>query len=262
MSVMLPNIAMVVGGLVGSIDDLIEEIGRLSGRSEDAVRAEVSTQLALRLSLLILGELEGSVNYSVVKQRIQSLFPKVSDTKLNSTVDSFAKALVLVESSEVGPKLRLQDISYPTRRKLFARQGNRCGICGWSFQQSNYTEREEWAGQPCLDHKVPNKIGGEKSENLWITCSLCNTLKEAALHIGEHGRIWSNNALFRKRGRSVAFWTLIRDGKCSQASCDVGPNKDQLFVERVSNRGAWVADNCRTRCISHLRFGMQGALLY
>jgi hypothetical protein len=259
---MLPDVATLLAKIYGSTETLTAEIARLSSRDLAVLKSEITNHLALRFAFLVAGELSGSGNYPQIRERLSKLLPDRTEQQIDTLSGEFAKLLITIDSSDAGQKLGLQGLPYPTRRRIYELQGHRCAVCGWGFRTANITEREDWECVPCLDHIVPHRVGGEQLKNLRITCTLCNTIKEATLHIGEQGRVWTNNYVFRPQSRAVAYWTLVRDQRCTTPDCGNAPSNAQLFVERISSRGLWVVDNCRTRCHKHLSVAPQDTLPY
>jgi hypothetical protein len=231
-----------------SIEDLLALLTDLSGRAQDELRAELSEHLATRVAFLLLGDVLDAGNYSIVQDRLARRFGAARGD-VTALADELAHTMARIDAAGISRKSGLRDLPYPIRRRLFATQNNRCGICGWCFADDVPSWRCEAECQATLDHRVPFGFGGERLENLWVLCSLCNTIKAARTHIGENGRVWINNHIYYEAKRPVAFWTMRRDKKC--VDCSMGPGATRLQVQRRNQLGAWVVDNCRTVCPAH-----------
>jgi len=224
------------------ISSLLHGLAHVSGRNEADLEREVREHLATRLAFLLLGEVEGAANFPTIGRRIRQALPP--NAELGDLVSSVAKFSCAVESSNDMRRTSWADLPYPIRTAMLIKQGRRCGVCGWDFV-ATATEGLDKRG-PTLDHKMPYRLGGDSLDNLWVLCALCNAIKESALHVGEHGRTWTNNFVYGGRRRSIAFWVMYRDKVCLR--CGVLPSTTQLFVYRRHDRGSWSHDNCVTSC--------------
>jgi len=246
---MLPAAAQEVLRLQPNIDGLLSLLAQITSRPVSELESELKTHLAARICFVLLGEVETATNYDVIVRRLAARLG--TPHAIEPLTDAVARTLIFLDSAGDGRRLGLADLPYPIRRELFMRQGYRCAVCGWKFSgPAPVSGSKERA--PTLDHRIPHRIGGEQIENLWILCALCNSIKEATIHVGEHGRIWSNNYVYSPRLRPVAFWTIMRERFCRESSCNAGPNGIRLYVERIHHRGAWVLDNCTVRCSLHV----------
>jgi 5-methylcytosine-specific restriction endonuclease McrA len=238
-----------------SLDELVDLLAELSGRTANALRLEMAEHLATRICFLLMGEAREFRNYSEMESKLSARF-RVPVDQVEALAGELAKTMAWIAAADVCRKDGLRDLPYPIRRQLFTTQNNRCAICGWCFADVAPPWRHEKECEATLDHRVPFRLGGSRIENLWILCALCNALKGAHVHVGENGQVWSNNHVYYDGPRTVAFWTIRRDGKCR--SCDALPKTARLRVRRKHAAGAWVADNCETVCSAHENEG--GAL--
>ena len=236
-----------------STAEMLGLLSQVSGRSLEELEGEIRIHLAARIMFLLLGDASGAANYELIAKRIERRLEGVGE--LEPLTRAVARALALVDSSDARSRVGLQDLPYPVRRQLMVKQANRCAVCGWRFGADFDDQRTQGEGRPTLDHLVPFRLAGDELENLRVLCGLCNAVKEATLHVGEHGRIWTNNHVYFLRLRAVAFWSLVRDGSCRALGCATGPRESRLFVERRGHRGAWVFDNCTVRCEKHMTAG-------
>lgn len=240
-----------------SLDELVKLLAELSGRAQDDVRHELAEHLGARVAFLLLGDVMDAPNYTTLEARLAKRSLK-SATNLAPLAGHLAQAAALVEAASITKKVSLRDLPYPIRQRLVGLQNNRCGICGWAFGDDVPPWRSQDECAATLDHRVPFRLGGERVENLWILCALCNSIKESRVHVGEHGRVWLNNHVYYLGERPVAFWTLSRERRC--CVCGAGPEATRLRVRRRNGSGAWVLDNCETICIGHAELG--GAIDY
>jgi 5-methylcytosine-specific restriction endonuclease McrA len=231
-------------------DRLLELLAALSGRSVATYRSEILEHLAIRAGFLLLDEVSGASNYDIIADRVCSRFGGDRDA-LDPLISSLAAAISAIESSAEARRSGLRDIPYPIRRSILERQKERCGVCGWHFRDSDSPSRTASEKAQTLDHRVPYRIGGDSLSNLWVLCGLCNMAKEATLHVGEHGRVWSDNFLYERRTRLVAFWTFRRDGACQSEECNAGPTVSRLYAVRIRYRSATILDSMLTRCERH-----------
>lgn len=234
------------------LKDLIALLGNLTDRPTQDTELEIKQHLAARVFFLLLGEVANAPNFVVLEERIRSRL-QLPQHKLTDLTDVMATTVTSVDSASIGRRSSLNDLPHPIRKTLFRNQGNRCAICGWNFLIKNLESRTPVTAQPTLDHKIPHRIGGDRDDNLWILCGLCNSIKAENLHVGERGKVWIDNHIYMHRLQAVAFWTCMRDGQCKEPNCGKEPNTSRLFVVRRRNRGAWVLDNCETRCEEHVR---------
>lgn len=234
-----------------TVDGLIGLLSDLGAQSVDETVAELKEHLALRLVFLLLSETEGAPNYHVLSSRIER--------RLGARGTAVARAVAGIrahmQAANVTLRSGLEDLSHTFRQSLFTKQGHRCGVCGWHFGEANHPGRIDTLAVPTLDHRVPYRLGGDQTSNIWILCHLCNVIKHARLHVGEHGPIWTNNYVYWPRQQAVAFWVLMRDRRCKAAACTATAATSRLRVVRLSNCGAWVFDNCLTVCEDHLDNG-------
>jgi len=238
--------------LWSTTETLLELLGRLSDRPSEDVESEVREHLALRIAFILIAEAEGAPNFSLVEQRVRERLRGVPPENLRMLTRALALSMSQIDSWSDTPRAALMELPYPVRQRMLRAQGDRCALCGWPFaDEATAGNRSEPECSPTLDHRIPYRIGGNTEENLWILCGRCNAIKEAALHIGEHGRIWTNNYLYLSRPRVVAFWTFTRDRQCRVPGCGAGPSQTRLFCARCSARGEVVVDNCRTLCEQH-----------
>lgn len=253
---MLPEPAKCLLESSAGIADLVGLLSRLSGRSTDETVTELREHLASRIFFLLLSDIATASSYTTIERRVSSrLEGTTHDPKRVSTL--LAETLGRIEASSVARRSSLGDLPYPTRRSLFDRQNNRCAVCGWSFSTFPLpSHRSSTEAEATLDHIIPFRLGGDRRENLGVLCGLCNSIKNAAIHVGERGRVWIDNFIYGQTRvnyrRSVAFWTLARDKVCRWDSCNNGAFDGQLFAVRRDNTGGWVLDNCVTCCSLHL----------
>ncbi len=235
-----------------SLDDLVTLLAELSGRSSAAVQDEIVAHLGARIAFLLLGEISDAPNYAAIESRVARRY-RADLASVRDLAAQLAQTAAWVNAAEVSRKTSLRDLPYPLRQRLFISQGNRCGVCGWCFADSPSPWRILEECQATLDHRMPFRLGGDRLENLWILCGLCNAIKESKSHIGEHGRVWMNNHVYYDGQRPVAFWTMRRDLGCTR--CGRGPEAVHLKVVRRNVTGAWVVDNCATVCGEHVEAG-------
>jgi hypothetical protein len=247
---MLPTAAREVLRLTPDIDGLLRLLSQVTGRPNDELAAELRTHLAARIAFLLLGEVEDAPNYNVILKRLTARL-RIS-SPLEPLTDAIARTLLSLDAAADVRRMGLLELPYPARQHLFQRQGHRCAVCGWKFADMSARRGTLLEGSPTLDHRIPYRVGGEHLENLWILCGLCNSIKEATIHVGEHGRVWSNNYIYFPRVRAVAFWTFVREGVCRSHGCGAPPATARLYVERLRHRGAWILDNCTVRCELHV----------
>ena len=227
---------------------LVRLLGELSEQSDAALEQELKEHVAARVFFLLLGEVASAPNYDLLETRLDRKL-RLPRHQLAPIAEAVARALASLHAGSPTRKASLRDLPYPTRRQLLSRQGQRCGICGWLFSPPSAT-REPQHGSPTLDHRIPAKFGGERLENLWIACGLCNAIKGSTIHIGEHGRTWIGNHAYFDNRKVVAFWTLVRDRQCRV--CGRTPTTVRLFVARAHKQGPYTVDNCVTQCEEHV----------
>jgi|SRR5262245_22663518 len=247
---MLPTAARELLRLTSGIDGLLRILSQVTGRPVEELEAEVKSHLAARISFLLLGEVEDASNYNIILKRLTARL-RISSS-LEPLTDAIANTLLCLGTAADVRRLSLLDLPYPARQQILQRQGRRCAICGWSFTESASHRKTSAEASPTLDHRIPYRVGGEHLDNLWILCGLCNSIKEATIHVGEHGRIWSNNYVYFPRLRAVAFWTFVREGQCRKEGCAASAAVSRLYVERLRHRGAWILDNCIVYCEQHV----------
>ncbi len=248
---MLPSAVRTVLGIAPEIEDLLALLASLSGRPTGSLRQELKEHLASRVFFLLLAELGAAPNFSAIRNRLQTRL-RFSQETLDELSTQLADAQASVEAYFTLTGAGIGDLPYTMRRTITQRQRGRCAICGWPFYASTTPERTDADARPTLDHEVPLKLGGDQAPNLRITCGLCNRLKSSAIHIGVHGNVWIDDFVYGDSPSRSAFWTLVRDGRCTRASCEVGPSSGRLFVVRQRNLGPWVPDNCLTLCENHV----------
>jgi hypothetical protein len=232
-----------------TLDDLIRLLSDLGDRPADETVAEIRQHLALRVIFLLLSETEGAPNYQVLRKRIENRLQVAGATGL---VDALASIRAHILAADIAPRSGLEDLTHTLRQALLKKQGDRCAVCGWHFHEPNHPGRIDTLSGPTLDHRVPYRLGGDQTTNIWILCHLCNAIKHSRLHVGEHGPVWTNNYVYWSRQRAVAFWVMMRDRQCRWAACTTTAATSRLLVVRIGNRGAWVFDNCVTVCETHL----------
>ncbi len=230
--------------------DLIDLLGRLAGRSHPDIVDELRAHLAARIAFLLLGLVEGASSFDTMKARLAKALQD-SPIDVGGLAEALASVVVNIESAETGRRAGLFELPHPTRARLLASQSHRCGVCGWDFRSSLRTRTERQAA-PSLDHRVPFRLGGDATENMWILCGLCNSIKQAFIHVGEHGPIWTDNFVYWGNIRSVAFWVMLRDKRCREPGCGAGSTDGRLYVVRRLDSGPWTFDSCTTRCKLHL----------
>lgn len=248
---MIPKAVNELLRIYPGLEDLIALLCDLTDRPKQDTELEIKQHLASRVFFLLLGEIASAPNFVVLEERIRSRLQLPQHT-LTELADVMATTVTSVDSAGIGRRSSLNDLPYPIRKAIFRRQGNRCAICGWDFSTREIESRSTASAQPTLDHKIPHRIGGDRDDNLWVVCGLCNSIKAENLHVGERGKVWIDNHVYMHRLQAVAFWTLMRDGRCKELNCGKEPSVSRLFVIRARNRGAWVLDSCTTRCEEHV----------
>jgi hypothetical protein len=229
--------------------DLLRVLAGLSGRSADEVSEELESHLAARICFLLLGELDGASSFEVIQRRLTRRLQRDSKD-MSDLVQALASTLVSIDSADLAQRSTLLDLPYPTRQKLLALQRGRCAICGWEFGRDLGT-RTPYEAYATLDHRDPYRLGGDQLSNLRILCGLCNSVKEAAVHVGEQGRVWINNHVYGSPGRAAAFWAMARDSRCRIDLCDETARSSRLFAQRIRGSGPLILDNLTVRCSTH-----------
>ncbi|WP_109485781.1 HNH endonuclease signature motif containing protein [Occallatibacter savannae] len=247
---MLPAPIVTLLQLYPSIPDLLSILQRWSDRSADDAEQELKEHLASRIFFLLLSDIETAPNFTAACRRIESRLGLSANTaeQLTEELSIIASRLRTLSSVRASG---LSDLPYTVRRKLLDRQAHRCVVCGWHFRNQALHNRQPQHASPTLDHIVPYRIGGDGLSNLRIICGLCNAVKGDRMHIGERGRVWSDNFIFLHNLKVVAFWAMVRDGRCEVGGCAATPEQTRLFVSRRLGKGQFVIDNCITRCELH-----------
>lgn len=146
---------------------------------------------------------------------------------------------------------------------LLRTQNGRCNLCGYKFRKEDIDARDyvtepnfEAQGAtlrpPHTDHIIPVFLGGDKPSNLQILCSLCNLSKgsfcgwfesRAGLPARKPSEVWTVTQTER-------WAVLARDGRCSSCMCKPHEfaNDQELTVERVDVKRAWLFENLRAVC--------------
>ena len=206
--------------------------------------------LCLRIAHLMLGSARGASSFSGIRDRVTKQLAGLS-LDVDAVVDSIASTVANLESSDAEGKRNLNSISHTCRTNLFHAQQHRCAVCGWSFRTQSSRVRAPHDCLPTIDHKVAHRIGGDRSDNLWILCSLCNRQKHAYTHVADDGVLWSNNTAYPPSHRALAFWVLYRDKHCQHGGCKNGPINHHMHVSRRAGAGPWAYDNCEALCPIH-----------
>jgi hypothetical protein len=248
---MLPDAVDILLDSYPTIADLISALSELTGIPPEDMNVDLKQFLAARLFFLLLGEIRTATNFSLILKRIESRLSLGPDQAM-LLAERMAAASSSTLTSQYARRTGLSDIPYPIRHRLFERQNHRCSVCGFSFRTCELPMRASSLGEPTLDHVVAYRLGGDNLSNLRVTCALCNGIKAEFMHVAERGRVWIGNHVFSQNLTVVAFWTLVRDGHCTLKACGIGPSGSRLFVMRRHPRGAFVLDNCMTRCQQHL----------
>lgn len=247
---MLPGAIAEIRRLFDSPMALLEFLGKVNGRGLEETEDELENHLALRVLFVLIGEVETAANHRVLEARLTRLL--AADSKrIKALAAQLSSVIANRAASSTEPRSGVGDLSHTSRRAIYERQRSRCAVCGWDFSGGG-SERSSKEGSPTLDHIVPYRLGGDALCNLQIVCGLCNAAKRERCHVGENGPVWSNNHVYWQRRRAIAFWTLIRDGRCCVSECGAGPSQSRLYVTRKNDRGAWLLDNCITMCDDHV----------
>src|SRR5262245_33440532 len=115
-----------------SLDQLLDLLQELSGRSAQELRQEITEHVAARVAFLLLGDALGTQNYLTLEARMRTrLAPHVAAYK--AITKELAQTAAWIEAAHRDRKTSLRDLPYPVRQRLFKTQNNRCGVCGWSF---------------------------------------------------------------------------------------------------------------------------------
>jgi HNH endonuclease len=247
---MLPEVVEELLRLYPRQEDLVSTLAVLTGQDGSVTERELHEHLAARIAFLLIGETAGADSFPTIAGRLARRL-KVDPARAHGFAEVLARAVVFLDAAEAGSRSSLRDLPYPQRRAMLLRQGGRCGVCGWQFGSQEAPQRATADGAATLDHRVPHRLGGDHDQNLWILCGLCNTIKQAAIHVGEHGRVWTNNYVYGLNPRRVAFWVMRRDRSCAFSGCGLRPDKARLFVVKKSTSGPWVVDNCVAVCAEH-----------
>jgi hypothetical protein len=247
---LLPEAVRTIRQQSPKLDSLLALLASLTGQAVESLQDEVADHIAARIFFLLLEEARDSPGFDVLEERLAARLP----TELRSRNLSEAIAQASVNSGLPAAILSsgLRRLPYPIRERISRDQGNRCAVCGIAFQADVPAGRTASECEPSLDHAVPLKLGGDQAANLRITCTLCNSIKGASIHVGENGRVWIGNSVYVSYSRTVAFWTLARDKRCTAAGCTAGPGMVRLFAVRAGGRAAVTLDNCIARCERHL----------
>jgi len=247
---MLPEVVEALLRLYPRQEDLVSTLAVLTGQDSSVTERELQEHLAARIAFLLIGETAGAQSFPAIATRLAQRL-NVDPTRAHGFAEVLARAVVFLDAAEAGTPSGLRDLPYPQRRAMLLRQGGRCGICGWKFGSTDPSQRLPSDTSPTLDHRVPHRLGGDHDANLWILCGLCNTIKQAAIHIGEHGRVWTNNYVYGINPKRVAFWVLRRDRRCTFSKCGLGPKEARLYIVKSWESGPWVVDNCVSVCSDH-----------
>lgn len=250
---MFPQAARELMRVCGGLDGLLSHLALLAGRPKEDLLREIEEHVAARLFFLVVGELQDASNYDSIGSRLGHALPGIPPAELARLHEFFAATVVHIEAAQLGRRSSLADLPYYQRQKLFRAQAYRCAVCGWSFEHNRDSRRSDAEIQPVLDHRVPYRIGGDRAENLWILCGLCNAIKREYFHVGESGRIWIDNTVYPARERAIAFWTFWREPSCTHTLCTRSARDGRLYATRVRQGGAWTVDTCRTRCAVHAK---------
>jgi hypothetical protein len=236
--------------LYPNVQDLIAALSQVCGRGQDEMEEEIAFHISLRTLFLLLGHVESAPNYRAAQHRLARCLGH-SEADLHALSAAIANVRLSLRGAEGATQAGVADLSYVERQRLLRRQGSRCAVCGWPFESSDMEHRSPQQAQVTLDHVIPFRLGGDGFPNLRLVCGLCNSIKQAKLHVGEQGLVWTNNYIYWPRRKTVAFWTFERDLGCRVSDCTIGPATGRLFAVRRGDRGPWSFDNCTTVCETH-----------
>jgi 5-methylcytosine-specific restriction endonuclease McrA len=248
----LPAAVNEILDLKPQLGDLLELLSELTGRSVDENMREIQEHVAARVFFLLLGDISDAPNFEILSGRISRRLG-IPASQITSLVEALVQALLNTGASEVGRRRSVRDLPYTSRRELYERQGHRCAVCGWDFRGVPGVDRTEAEAKATLDHVVSYRLGGDYMTNLSIVCGLCNSVKGASIHVGEHGRVWIGNHVYWASERTAAFWTFLRDRRCRRPTCARDASTARLYAVRWENRGPWTLDNLITSCEEHRR---------
>lgn len=128
---------------------------------------------------------------------------------------------------------------------LRSRQRDRCALCGVPFDEVMET----------LDHIIPWRVGGDRTENYQLLCELCNNSKAhffSALQAAE-ATAWVYGDTLTSRsptgiGRYVA---LAWYRGCQSSGCTARPDSARLFVYGGRADGLPTGGNLAVVCDAH-----------
>lgn len=247
---MLPTAARLLIARWDSIEEALSEYSTLAGLAVVDAEREIMENIGLRIFFLLINELEGVANYAHAEDRIRRIIgdsPELS----SQLARSLAAVRCRMDRAESAAKMSLDRLPYYVRQAMLQNQNCRCAICGWFFCDAESTERAVHDARPTLDHIVAFLIGGERPENLNVTCGLCNRLKSSYLHRSERGRVWVDNFVYGWDARVAACWAFLRDGGCTADNCGNTPFLARLYAVKRTPRGQAVLDNLRSFCEEH-----------
>lgn len=226
-----------------TLDEQIALLAEVAGVESDELRHEITLHVAIRVYFLLLSETRLAENFDEICRKLRQRLGE------NLNIDELARKLAMTQARSAGVpgggRVGLASLPYPVRRALYDQQGHRCAVCGWHFDSPDPLRL------PTLDHRIPRRLGGDTYDNLEILCRLCNTMKRELLHIGEQGRVWTNNHVYLANPRAVAFWTIARVRRCLVQDCFLDSAKARLFAVLKNPEAAAVVDNCTVVCESH-----------
>lgn len=153
----------------------------------------------------------------------------------------------LLHSSKSSKKSGWNAINPLIRDRLLKKQNNRCTICGIVLKIGT----NKTGNSPEIDHILPWALGGDKEENLRITCKTCNNFKSNNYWTTNVDFVYLNYFLKEKNlsFHHLILWTLERDhSKCSETGCSNSSKNSRMYVSKLNSLGRLVYDNLSSFC--------------
>jgi hypothetical protein len=153
----------------------------------------------------------------------------------------------LLHSSKSSKKSGWNAINPLIRDRLLKKQNNRCTICGIPLKIGS----SKVGNSPEIDHIIPWALGGDKEENLRITCKTCNNYKSNNYWTTNVDFVYLNYFLKEKNlsFHHLILWSLERDhSKCSQKGCSSSSKNSKMYVSKLNPMGRLVYDNLSSFC--------------
>jgi hypothetical protein len=153
----------------------------------------------------------------------------------------------LLHSSKSSKKTGWGGINPAIRDRLLENQKNRCTICGIELKIGSANEPKS----PEIDHILPWALGGDKEENLRITCKVCNNYKSNNYWSVNIDYVFLNYFLKEKNlaFQHLILWVMERDhSECKAEKCTISSLESEMYVSQLNPLGRLVYDNLSTFC--------------